>query len=62
MSSLRRKFDNVYFVFHDSYKSKTEANQEASTLRASGYLVRITRPASRMLPYYELWKRKGRKS
>ena len=54
----RRKFDGKCYQFYDSYKTKNEAQKEASRLRAKGELIRITHPTDRYYPYYELWARK----
>jgi hypothetical protein len=51
----KRKFDGEYYQFYDNYKTKKEAQNEASKLRAKGKLVRVTSPSGKLYPYYELW-------
>jgi hypothetical protein len=58
LGQLKRKFDGKVYKFYDSYKTKKDAKAVASKLRDKGYLVRITTPRDKLLPYYELWTRK----
>lgn len=53
----KRRFGGKQYKFYDSYKTRSEAQDEATRLRDKGKCVRITPPRSKYLPCWELWVR-----
>jgi len=58
----KRKFAGKYFNFHTMFRTLKQAEETKTSLKNRGYYVRIVKSGDYSGTWYDVWKRKSRKS